>query len=116
GPVMAGELADGRTRVLERAGDVPVEERGLGQQQPYLRQLDPPAFLLELDDRAFRGLPRLQHQPDRQQQFAAVLEQRTDLRVEPADAPLGAVEVVERGWYVAARRQHESEVGVGEPD
>ncbi len=115
-PLLALELPRGPPGVRQRGRGVVVEQGGLGEDQPGLRQLHVPPAAGVLRDRLLRRLPRLAGQPHREQQLGAVDEQLAQPAVLLADAPLGDGRVGEGGRGLAAQAQHPGEVGVGEPD
>jgi hypothetical protein len=112
--LLAAEFPRRLPGLRESAVRLPVQERGLGQQQPRFGQGDLPMLVLELPDGFLGGLAGLRYQAHRQQQLAPVGEQLTDRRAVGTEAPLGLVEVVQRGRHVTTQATDPAEILVHE--
>ena len=113
-PVLAAELPRRPPGVRQRGRGVAVEQGGLGEDQPGLRQLHVAAAAGVLRDGLLRRLARLADQPHREQEIGPVDQQLAQAAVLLADALLRGVGVGERGRGLPAQAEHERQVGLGE--
>ena len=116
GPALAAELTGRHPGLLQPVTGLALQYRRLGQQQPGLRQPDPPAQPLKFPHGLLGGLQGLAQEPDGQQQQAPVRQQLVDRHVVRAQALLSQVQVTERGWHLAPQGAQPAEVLVHEPE
>jgi hypothetical protein len=74
--MLTREVAPRGHRVIEGGGRIAIENRRLREQQPHLGNLEPTVLPLVGEHGLSRRCSRLGHQPDGQQQLAAVLVDR----------------------------------------